>query len=260
MTSTTVKKALIIGINYRNTSAELQGCINDAKNLRQFLIDKNYFTSSEIYLMDDSQRLWKRPTKLNIMRQLAELVKFANKNKTKQVELFLSYSGHGSNVLDRNGDEADSLDEVIVPCDYRIFGVIKDDDLKKYFINQLGSNVKLTVLCDSCNSGTILDLKYNPLSENDVPAENASDSKCDVMCISGCRDDQTSADAFIDNKFQGAMTASFIQAYTDGISYNSLITNMRSWLVANEYTQVPQLSSGKPINLDDQVMLSAYDD
>lgn len=32
------KKALCIGINYFNTDAELKGCINDARNMKQFLI------------------------------------------------------------------------------------------------------------------------------------------------------------------------------------------------------------------------------
>ncbi len=32
------KKALCVGINYEGTSGELRGCINDAKNVKQFLM------------------------------------------------------------------------------------------------------------------------------------------------------------------------------------------------------------------------------
>jgi hypothetical protein len=53
--------------------------------------------------------------------------------------LFFSYSGHGSQVVDKNGDETDSRDEVILPLD---FNVITDDELNtiiqtylKVFIN-----------------------------------------------------------------------------------------------------------------------------
>jgi hypothetical protein len=35
------KKALCIGINYAGTDAALRGCINDAKNMKQFLIRKS---------------------------------------------------------------------------------------------------------------------------------------------------------------------------------------------------------------------------
>jgi hypothetical protein len=32
------KRALLIGINYTGTSSALRGCINDVKNLKQFLV------------------------------------------------------------------------------------------------------------------------------------------------------------------------------------------------------------------------------
>lgn len=34
------RKALLIGINYFNTSSALRGCINDAHNVQKFLIGK----------------------------------------------------------------------------------------------------------------------------------------------------------------------------------------------------------------------------
>jgi hypothetical protein len=36
------KKALIIGINYHGTKHELNGCINDAMNAREFLIERGF--------------------------------------------------------------------------------------------------------------------------------------------------------------------------------------------------------------------------
>lgn len=36
-------------------------------------------------------------------------------------------SGHGSQVKDRDGDEVDGFDEVILPVDFRKAGIITDD-------------------------------------------------------------------------------------------------------------------------------------
>jgi hypothetical protein len=41
--------------------------------------------------------------------------------------LFVHYSGHGGNVRDTNGDEADGYDETLVPLDYERAGQIIDD-------------------------------------------------------------------------------------------------------------------------------------
>lgn len=38
-------------------------------------------------------------------------------------------AGHGMSIRDTTGDEADSKDEVIAPVDYKVSGLIKDDEL-----------------------------------------------------------------------------------------------------------------------------------
>ena len=68
--------------------------------------------------------------------------------------------------------------------------------------------------------------------------------------ISGCKDDQTSADALIDRKYQGAMTWSFLNNIQPNITWRQLIVNMNNSLSKSSYTQIPKLSSGKIIDLD----------
>lgn len=61
--------------------------------------------------------------------------------------------------------------------------------------------------------------------------------------ISGCRDNQTSADAHIDGKYQGAMTAALLLSLKDNpASWLELHEMMLRWLYKNKYSQVPQLS------------------
>jgi hypothetical protein len=62
----------------------------------------------------------------------------------------LSYSGHGGQVPDTNGDEADKKDETWCLYD----GQLIDDEL--YFeLSRFASGVRILVLSDSCHSGTV---------------------------------------------------------------------------------------------------------
>ncbi len=262
-----VKRGLLIGINYFGTDAELHGCINDVNNLQKFLTAKQYFNDDDFVKMTDDRKDYLCPTKANILRELDNLVDFANSHKDEQVQLFLSYSGHGYHIKDRNGDEEDGQDEVLCPVDYNTHGFIVDDYLKNNFIDRLGSNVTIVVIIDACHSGTALDLKFNYRCgpQNKCFINNKiKPSQCKVAMISGCRDNQTSADAsfLVGGRWQsqGAMTASFIANYHDGVSYLVLIRRMRFWLRNKKFEQIPQLSTGNRINTRHKFLLSLYDD
>lgn len=262
-----VKKGLLIGINYTGTSNQLNGCINDTDNLKNFLISNKYFKDSELIFMNDFKTGNLYPNKQNILLQLDELVKFANNNTDKQVFLFLSYSGHGYYVNDTNNDEQDGKDEVLCPIDCDKNGFIVDDLIKSRLVDKLNSNVTLVVLIDACHSGTVLDLRYTYNCDNTnsfLTYDTIKDTRCNVVMISGCRDDQTSSDAFLPDKitkkkeYQGAMTAAFIDNYKDDIQTKKLINDMRSWLKTKGFDQIPQLTSGKTINILNPFMLSIY--
>jgi metacaspase-1 len=75
-------------------------------------------------------------------------------------------------------------------------------------------------------------------------------TKADVIQFSGCRDEQTSADATIANQATGAMSYAFIKtlkASQGSLSYAQLLNNMRRELHngPKQFKQVPQLSYGK---------------
>lgn len=261
-----VRKAVLIAINYTGTENELNGCINDSKHLKEFLLENKYLQENEITMMNDEQKGGMYPTKANIIEQFKELVKFANEQEGKNVLLFVSYSGHGYYLQDYNGDESDGRDEVLCPVDCTVNGFIKDDDLKKNLIDQLNPNVNLVFMSDSCHSGTVLDLKYMYKCDKrnkSISDRHSKKTKCNVVLVSGCMDKQTSSDAYLPNKdnnylYQGAMTASFIKTYKDEISSYDLIKGMQKWIKANKFSQIPQLSSGKKINTKEPFLLSSY--
>ncbi len=130
------------------------------------------------------------------------------------------------------------------------------NQLTSRFKNNLKKDVTLFVLFDCCHSGTILDLKYQYLdstnydtvTENDVNLETNGD----VFMISGCMDAQTSADAYINSMYQGAMSWALLDTINNLINptWKEVITKMRNTLKSSKFTQIPQLSSGKALDLD----------
>jgi hypothetical protein len=46
--------------------------------------------------------------------------------------LFLNFSGHGVQEVDRDGDEEDGYDECLAPADYDVAGYISDDLLSRW--------------------------------------------------------------------------------------------------------------------------------
>ena len=84
------KKAVLIGINYFGTKAELKGCINDVRNVTRFIKERYQFTDVVI-LTDDNSDPSKLPTKRNMIAAFQWLVKDAQPNDS----LFVHYSGHG---------------------------------------------------------------------------------------------------------------------------------------------------------------------
>ena len=249
------KKALIIGINYVGTSKQINGCINDANSIKKYLTEHNF----TIKMLTDETPV--KPTKTNILNEIKELLEKSNKNDT----LFIFYSGHGSSTLDRNGDELDGNDELIIPLD---FNYIKDDELKT-LINTYGNpDTNIIALFDSCNSGTALDLRYqinDNITKNNITKNNITENDkntetpCNTLLISGCRDDQFSIETIVNDKVQGLMTWSFLEVVRNNkeISCVNLLKAMRE-LLKLKTNQIPQLSSGRFCNPDNNFLSYIY--
>lgn len=93
------KKALIIGINYTGTEHALNGCINDAVNIRDFLVYDRGFSGSSadmVVMTDDPENegtnFW--PSGENLLAAFNWLTSY---NQPGDI-LWLSYSGHGGTI------------------------------------------------------------------------------------------------------------------------------------------------------------------
>jgi hypothetical protein len=254
------KKAILIGINYINTQNQLYGCINDTINIKDLL--QNKFNYNIFNILTDNTN--KKPNKFNIINELTNLLVNANNGDN----IFFLYSGHGTCTIDLNNDEIDGQDEMIVPIDSTdTKSCISDDEINSIIMKNLKVGVNLFMLFDSCFSGTVLDLKYNYLTSISEGTEfitinpNVQDTQGQVIMISGCRDNQTSADAYVNyfnnNINSGAMTYSFLQTIHQlgvNISLKTLIENMRKILKDNGFSQIPQLSSGTRLDISNTIL------
>lgn len=164
---TTIRKALFVGIDYLGTSNELGSCQKDALDMESAL-QKRYTITEKILLLDRQQDPDLKPTKRNMMRYIRWLSEDVNSGDI----IWFVYSGHGSQILDSNGDEQDGYDEVLIPVDFQIIinsgsnGIITDDWLNQELCAPaVSKGATLYMQNDCCNSGTGADLKYM-LEEN----------------------------------------------------------------------------------------------
>jgi len=241
------KKALLFGLNYTASEVgRLRGCVNDIKDMSVFLRGKGF--EVEMYHDEDLDLVY-GTTYDGIVRGIQRLAIASWKESLDAV--VIHYSGHGYYIRDTSGDESDGYDECLCPTDMDSNGVITDDYLHE-LINSFNPKTRITVILDCCHSGSALDLPYCYKTSYDVVIE---DKKCNVnvTMISGCRDNQTSADAnfgTIYDKFSGALTKNLLDILKvqPNILPINLLDILHSTLKIQGFNQLPMISSSKRIN------------
>jgi len=212
-----------IGLNrvdpdhYEGWDGALTACEADAKDMRA-LAKKKGFGMNTLLLSEQAT---------------AQAVTLALANASKQLAkgdiLFLTYSGHGGQVKDTNGDEQDKgrMDETWVLFDRQLV----DDELYDLW-SKFKSGVRIFVLSDSCHSGTVVrdvppsisggprrramprsvgmkvEKAHNALYRSIQKAHPGSEKtkvRASVLLISGCMDNQFSMDGEKNGAFTGTL-------------------------------------------------------
>ncbi|RAS06125.1 uncharacterized protein DUF4384 [Ensifer adhaerens] len=146
-------RALLIGVgNYQNLPTEfsLPGPANDLVAMQRLLTERLGFDSASIRVLKDGQA-----TRAEILSSMNGWLVDATKPGDR---VYLYFSGHGLQVKDADGDEADGLDEAIAPADIAAGetdwqGAVLDDEIDAVLERLKGRAV--TVVIDACHSGTI---------------------------------------------------------------------------------------------------------
>ncbi|MEO6571302.1 MAG: caspase family protein [Ilumatobacteraceae bacterium] len=252
-----MKSALCVGINdYPVRGTDLKGCVNDAQSWAALLTGHFGFEPANVTTLLDKQA-----TKGRILSRLDRLITGSAKGDV----LVFTNSSHGTYVADDNGDES-RYDEAICPYDMKK-NLIVDDELRERFA-QLPAGVRLSVISDSCFSGSVTrgdgletpdDRRrrfINPsilgrreiagVRRKAVPrsVEKYPERKMREVLVSGCRDNQYSYDARFGKVYHGAMTyfaLEIIRAADYRLTYDDLWNELVVRLDAEGYDQEPQV-------------------
>jgi len=151
-----VKKALLVGLNaYPSPISSLRGCVNDVRQMERALRRYYGFQAEDIRILLDRDA-----TREGILTGLEWLAAGAGPGDV----LVFHYSGHGSQVDDDSGDEWECRDEILAPYDHDWGNPLRDDDLKRRF-DPVPLEANLTIVSDSCHSGTV----NKPITPQQVP-------------------------------------------------------------------------------------------
>ena len=262
------KRAVCVGINdYPIPGNDLMGCVNDAEAWRALLVEEFEFPDANVNVITDSDA-----TRQAMIDALKELIEGSSSGDV----LAFTNSSHGSYIPDTSGDE-ETYDEVICPYDTRE-EVLSDDDLRG-ILEALPAEVSMTVISDSCHSGSntrapvndLLPPKYHTADDLRIRFLNPAlipqlarsgpiladprraaprtrivfpESGMYHVLLSGCRDDEVSCDAKIDGTYHGAMSYHALKAIRDAgstITYAELVGRLQTMLDDAGYDQHPQL-------------------
>ena len=246
---TSTKRALLVGINkYAAPGCNLSGCVNDIWDMYELLTKDYGFEPDNVRVIIDE-----RATFDNILERLKWLIKSSEAGD----ESVYYHSGHGSQCRDRNGDElSDQLDECLVTHDHDWDDPFIDDILHDTF-KELDKKAFLSVIVDTCHSGTIsrglvpgnhgvpadesyckekfivppLDILTRSLDRDldrktfGSKAGNQEEQR--HVLLSGCKESETSKELRLGNSIRGALTfnlTKFLRANPNA-----------SWTEAHEY-------------------------
>lgn len=250
-----VKRALCVGINkYPQPGMDLQGCVNDAGNWAALLTDHYDFVKDDVSVLLDEQA-----THATVVAGLKGLLVGARKG---DVVVFTN-SSHGTYLADTDGDEP-TYDEAMCPYDTAEHPLV-DDQLRELFAD-LPDGVRLTVISDSCHSGSLtrvmprtpdqrrprfmspkaIGLPEIPeIRRTAKPRKEAFPEEAMVeILLSGCKSSQYSFDAVIDGVPSGAFSHFALAAIRDAgyaITYEALHARVVPALADSNYDQEPQL-------------------
>lgn len=251
-----VDKALIIGIDQYD-GAPLNGCVNDALKIVDFLISSDLkFPPESIRLLLDKQATG---------HSMLESFEWAVSDLSINDRLFIHFSGHGAQVATRNLElELDGLDEVLCSCDFdwQNGTMVRDKQLYQLFA-RIPFGVKAIFVSDSCHSGDLTrgvmnlggrNARVYPLTVKGMALVREANLKGfeidetpypNIVLVSGSQSDQTSAEAIIDGKPAGALTHFLLKALNNPHGLETplikLIDQVRYLLRSNSFSQNPQL-------------------
>ncbi len=231
------REALLLGISdYAGDSNDLNGIERDIEKMKKLFQDWG-FNVKVLYDKDS----------ISIVDYLDNYAKELNSNDY----FAFYYSGHGSHLPDKSGDEEDGEDETLVLSDGRENTHLIDDVLYAKF-NAI--KAKKMIFFDSCHSGTVFralngKVQSKTISPDNVkkvfskslsitPKSDTIDSNSEYIVFSSSRDDEESLATPTGSLF----TNSIYEIFSDKNSYNSSLADITKTLKKKVVTYAKEIS------------------
>jgi len=233
--------ALLFGINdYKGFDNDLQGCLNDVElavtRLPGFQMRK--FTDSEVSIE-------------NFKNQ----VQYAIFNAVENDVIVIHYSGHGTYVKDRTGDEIDGYDEALCLYD----GNLIDDEMNE-MLQFIPQGVTVLLIIDSCFSGTITRnprrCRFMPPNFEVKPYVRIKRRWYEDMkwiVFSTCGENETSGEIEVDGKVYGVGSYFMYHTLVGNMTYKTWFEKVKEFLPNKDYNQTPTLE-GNSMLINKQVL------
>jgi hypothetical protein len=155
------RRAICVGINAYKRKP-LRGCVADAERWAETLKTLGFEVPPPL-----------RDAEATGDRILAALSALVRQSSPGDVLVF-QYSGHGTTLPDRSGDEvggdSPGEDEALCPYDFTEGRFIVDDELAAIFGEAADAGVRITSFIDCCHSGTISRLGFGPAVDVPMPS------------------------------------------------------------------------------------------
>ena len=267
---------------------DLDGAVNDAMLMAQLLKDRFGFLPENVVLLKNEQA-----TRVRILHEFQmHLIDAASPG---DISLFY-YAGHGSQVQNLASDEADQLDETLVPADSSAGAAdIRDKELARLYRAALNKRILLTVILDSCHSGGMSrggwngtgktrNLRPDPRTVNDPPDLDRITGKklpdpasMGMLFLAAAREDQPAGETTVTERegsgvskeiSYGAFTAALarvLQSSMANQSVEQICDRVQALLASEGSMQVPICAGvnresrgllGQPAGLANSITLS----
>lgn len=273
------RKAVLVGINYPGSSNELKGCINDIDAMHTIITQKFSFKPENIVVLKDKQATTK-----NILNELEKLVTDSvagdvlffhysghgsqvhdksGKESDKLNEILVPIDIDWNKKMIKDDDLKQIFDRVpngayflsLLDCcnsggalDHDIDVIssnTKDLDSPDTFYEWIGESVKqLPILSKYMKPPVDIQVSIDESQSDENVQFIMKNINTTGLLISGCKSNQTSADAFLSGKHMGACTffvTQILKDYNYLISHEQLVKELNIRLKKIGLKQQPQL-------------------
>ena len=270
------RRVAVKGSSERQPFDSLDGAVSDRDAMKALLTDKYGFREADVKTLTNEEAT--ADAILGAIEQ--HLIDAA---RPGDVSLFY-YAGHGSLMRNLRTPKASGYDSTIVPADWwRGTPDIRDKELARLFRKAVEKGIVLTVIADSCHSGSLLrgglrvrevpgDTGYyveDPPDRDQAGGALPNPEDEGALVLSAAQDHQCAAEVATDSGWHGVFTWALVQVLRyapENEPMSRVFARVRALVQSEEPVQEPVMAGkgraergllGQPADLARSVMVAA---